>query len=83
MPGLSIPGNQTKMLRAVTAAYLRTRCKHLCMLIFRVVAYPRLQKVYTLHIAGYRPNNDFNNININVVKIFHCPFLVSVGFCFS
>jgi len=42
MPGLLIPGDQTKMLRAVMAAYLLYRCKHLCMLIFRVVAYPRL-----------------------------------------
>jgi len=37
MSGLLIPGNQKNMLRAVMAAYLLYRGKHLHMLIFRVV----------------------------------------------
>jgi len=42
MPGSFIPRDQTKMLRAVMAAYVRCRCKHWCLLIFRVVAYLHL-----------------------------------------
>jgi len=42
MLGLLLSGNQRKMLRVVMAAYLLCRCKHLCILIFRVVVYPRL-----------------------------------------
>jgi len=40
IPGLLIPGHQTKKLRTVIAAYLLYRCKHSCILIFRVVDYP-------------------------------------------
>jgi len=40
MPGLLIPGDQTKLLKAVMAAYLLYGCKPLCLLIFGVVAYP-------------------------------------------
>jgi len=43
MHGLLILRYQTKMLEAVLATYLLYRCKPLCMLIFRVVTYPRLK----------------------------------------
>jgi len=34
---LLVPGDQTKKLSAVMAAYLLCRCKHLYMLVFRVL----------------------------------------------
>jgi len=37
LPGDFIPGDQTKKVRDVTAAYLLYRCKHLYMLIYGVV----------------------------------------------
>jgi len=48
---LLIPGDQTKKLWDMLAAYLLCRCKHLSML-FRVVSLFKTKKVYILHIAG-------------------------------
>ena len=45
---LIIPGDKTKKLREVMAAYLLYRCKHLCMLRFCVVS-PSLTENSTLH----------------------------------
>jgi len=57
---LPIPGDKTKKLRGVMAAYLLYRYKHLCMLIFRVVSPSLTKKVCILHIAGN--NNKFDNM---------------------
>jgi len=35
---LLIPGDQTEKLRDMVAAYVPYKCKHLCMLKFRVVS---------------------------------------------
>jgi len=40
----------------VMAAYLLSKCKHLCMLKFRVVSPTLTKKVYILRIAGCKIN---------------------------
>ena len=50
---LLIPEDQTKQLRDVVVTYLLYRCKHLCMLKFRVVSPSLTKKVHILHITGY------------------------------
>jgi len=44
--------DQTQKLRDVMAAYLLYRCKHLCMLKFRVLFPYLTKKMYTAAYAG-------------------------------
>jgi len=50
---LIVDGVSNGKVRDVMAAYLLYKCKHLCMLKFRVVSPPLTKKVYILRIAGY------------------------------
>jgi len=50
---LRIPGDQTKNVRLVMAAYLLYRFKHLCMLIFHVVSPSLTEKI--IYTAYNRP----------------------------
>ena len=66
-----------KKLREAMAAYLLYRCKHLCMLIFRVVS-PSLTK-NSIYAAYSRYNNKFDKIISVMWRMFHCSLHVSAA----
>jgi len=56
---LLVSGDQTEKIRDVMAAYLLSKCKHLCMLKFRVVS-PSLTKnsIYTAYSRLYNQSEN-------------------------
>jgi len=62
----SFQGSNEQIKEYNSTAYLLYRCKHLCMLKFRVVSPSLTKKVYILHITDYINKSD-NMIFISVM----------------
>ena len=60
---LLIPGDQTEKIRVVVAAYLPYKCKHLCMLKFRVVSLClTTNSIYSAYSRLYNQSDDMISV---------------------
>jgi len=58
-------------IKDVIAGYLHYRCKHLCMLMFRVLSQSLTKTKYMLY------NNKLHNLISVVERMYHCSLHVS------